>query len=292
MKRRSTAAWVENEIMGELVPPELDYLVNRLKLINAAADTRLVIEHARKIHTAYQLLRGRPDDHGFKIKGKDRRRAEPVPATRGLKDDLQRLLKAACGGSAKEWQTAWLGVSGEARALVSPLKAPSSTKSKPPPVAARDERAGIGGRSGTLVFRRSPLDTREMKQVRAGSFSSVIPSAKDSIPRIEAALAKGEFSSKREADKLTYIFVLRVRDAHRALTGKKGITYRELNDAETFKPKGGFANDGLIALAKDIDRQFGTKVLTVSRLRKKEAEMGLSAEELTNLRKPWGKRTS
>jgi hypothetical protein len=48
MKRRSAAAWVENEIMGELVPPELDYLVNRLKLINPAADTRLVIEHARK----------------------------------------------------------------------------------------------------------------------------------------------------------------------------------------------------------------------------------------------------
>ena len=28
MKRRSAAVWVENEIMGELVPPELDYLVS------------------------------------------------------------------------------------------------------------------------------------------------------------------------------------------------------------------------------------------------------------------------
>jgi hypothetical protein len=292
MKRRSAAVWVENEIMGELVPPELDYLVNLLKRINPAADARLIVEHARKIHTAYQLLRARPDQHGFKIKGKIRRRAEPVPATRGLKDDLQRLLKAARGGSAKEWQTAWLGVSGEARALVSPLKAPGSEKGEPPPVAGRNEQAVISGRSGTFAFRRSPLDTREMKLVRAASFSSVIPNAKDSTPRIEAALAKGEFSSKREADKLTYIFVLRVRDAHRALTGKKGITYRELNDAETFKPKGGFADGGLIALAKDIDRQFGTKVLTVSRLKKREAEMGLSAEELTRLRKPWGKRTS
>jgi hypothetical protein len=277
--------------MGELVLPELDFLINRLTQINST-DALLVIEHARKIYTAYQLLRGRPDDHGFKIKGKKRRRAETVPATRGLKDDMQRLLKAARGGSAKEWQTAWLGVSGEARALVSPLKVAGSEKGQPPPVAGRNEQAVISGRSRTFVFRRSPLDTREMKLVRAASFSAVIPSAKDSIPRIEAALAKNEFSSKREADKLTYIFVLRVRDAYRALTGKKGITYRELNDAGTFKPKGGFADGGLIALAKDIDRQFATNVLTLARLRKKEAEMGLSAEDLAKLRKPWGARTS
>jgi hypothetical protein len=292
MKRRSAAVWVENEIMGELVPPELDYLVNRLKRINPAADAQLIVEHARKINTAYQLQRGRPDSHGFKIKGKIRQRAEPVPATRGLKDDLQRLLKAARGGSAKEWQTAWSGVSGEARALVSPLKAPGGAKGKPPPVAGRNEQAVISGRSGTFAFRRSPLDTREMKLVRAASFSSVIPSAKDSIPRIKAALEKGNFSSKRQADKLTYIFVLRVRDAYRALTGKKGLTYLSLSGEATLDPKGGFVDAGLIALAKDIDRQFGTKVLTISRLRKKEAEMGLSAEELTNLRKPWGKRTS
>jgi hypothetical protein len=277
--------------MGELVLPELDFLINRLTQINST-DALLVIEHARKIYTAYQLLRGRPDDHGFKIKGKDRRRAEPVSATRGLKDDLQRLLKAARGGSAKEWQTAWLGVSGEARALVSPLKAPGSEKGEPPPVAGRNEQAVISGRSGTFAFRRSPLDTREMKLVRAASFSSVIPSAKDSIPRIKAALEKGNFSSKRQADKLTYIFVLRVRDAFRALTGKKGLTYRSLSDDTTLDPKGALADAGLISLAEDIDRQFGTKVLTISRLRKKEAEMGLSAEELTNLRKPWGKRTS
>lgn len=272
--------------------PELDFLITRLTQVNPAADTRLVVEHARKTYTAHQLLHGRPDDHGFKIKGKERLRAEPVPATRGLKADLQRLLKAARGGSAKEWQSAWLGVSGEARALVSPLKAPGSTESKPPPVAARNERAVIGGKSGTLIFRRSPLDTREMKLVRAGSFRSVIPSAKSSIPRLETALAIGKFSSKREADKLTYIFVLRVRDAYFALTGKKGLTYRSLNDTDTLNPKGGFADAGLIEFARDIDRQFGTKVLTLSRLRKSEAEMGLSAEELTNLRKPWGKRTS
>jgi hypothetical protein len=285
MKRRSAAAWVENEIIGELVPPELDYLINRLKLINPAADTRLVIEHARKIHTAYQLSRGRPDDHGFKIKGKDRRRAERVPATRGLKADLQRLSKAARGGSAKEWQTAWLGVSGEARALVSPLRAPGTAKGKPPPVEGRNERAVIRGRSGTLLFRRSPLNTRNMKLVRSGSFSSVIPNPKDSIPRIEAALAQGEFSSKRQTDKLTYIFVLRVRDAYLALTGKKGLTFHPLVG------KSGLLDGGLLDLAEDIDRQFGTKVLTVSRFRKKEADMGLS-EELTKLRKPWGKRTS
>lgn len=254
--------------MGELVPPELDYLVNRLTAINPSADARLIVEHARKIHTAYRLLHGRPDKHGFKLKGDIRRRAEPVPATRGLKDDMQRLLKAARGGSAKEWQTAWLGVSGEARSLIKPPAPP------------------------LIHGRRATLDTRNMKLVNVNGLSAVIPNAQDSIPRIEATLAKGNFSSKREADKLTDIFVLRVRDAYRALTGKTGLTYRELNDASTLDPKGGFAGAGLIALAKDIDTQFGTKVLTVRRLRKQEAKMKLSAEELTKLRKPWGKRTS
>jgi hypothetical protein len=279
MKRRSAAVWVENEIMGELVPPELDYLINRLKRINPAADARLIVEQARKIHTAYQLLRGRLDDHGFKIKGKNRRRAEPVPATRGLKDDLQRLLKAARGGSAKEWQSAYLGVSGAARTAIAP----------PAPAVLERQIDPTGKLTG---FRRAPVSMINMKLVKVARLSAVSPSAKDAIPRIKAALAECNFSSKREADKLTYIYVLRVRDAYRALTGKKGLTYRELNDAETFKPRGGFADGGLIALAKDIDRQFGTKVLTVSRLRKKEAEMGLSAEDLAKLRKPWGARTS
>ena len=120
--------------MGELVPPGLDYLVRRLNLISPSADAVLIVEHARKIFTAYQLSRGRPDDHGFKIKGKKRRRAEPLPAARGLKDDLQRLLKAARGGSAKEWQTAWLGVSGKARLIVSPMRKPGAVKGEPPPM--------------------------------------------------------------------------------------------------------------------------------------------------------------
>jgi hypothetical protein len=93
MKRSSGDLRVYNPIIGELVLPELNFLINRLRQINSA-DASLLIEHARKIYTAYQLLRGRPDDHGFKIKGQKRRRAEPVPTTRGLKDDLQRLLKA------------------------------------------------------------------------------------------------------------------------------------------------------------------------------------------------------
>jgi hypothetical protein len=131
-----------------------------------------------------------------------------------------------------------------------------------------------------------------MKLVKAASFSSVIPSAKDSIPRIEAALAKGTFSSKRQTDRLTYIFVLRVRDANFALTGRKGISFRDMIDDSTLDPKGDLTVDGVIALAEDINRQFGTKVLTISRLRKKETEMGLSAEELEKLRKPWGKQTS
>src|ERR1700692_214169 len=211
MKRRSADVRVHNPIMGELVLPELDFLINRLAQINST-DALLVIEHARKIYTAYQLLRGRPDQHGFKIKGKIRRRAEPVPATRGLKDDLQRLLRAARGGSAKEWQSAYLGVSGAARTAIAP----------PAPAVLERQIDPTGKLTG---FRRAPVSMINMKLVKVARLSAVSPSAKDAIPRIKAALAECNFSSKREADKLTYSYVLRVRDAYRALTGKKGLTY-------------------------------------------------------------------
>jgi hypothetical protein len=152
MKRRSADVRVHNPIMGELVLPELDFLINRLAQINST-DALLVIEHARKIHTAYQLLRGRPDQHGFKIKGKIRRRADPVPATRGLKDDLQRLLKAARGGSAKEWQSAYLGVSGAARTAIAP----------PAPAVLERQIDPTGKLTG---FRRAPVNMISMKLVK------------------------------------------------------------------------------------------------------------------------------
>jgi hypothetical protein len=279
MKRRSADVRVHNPIIGELVLPELDYLINRLKLINPAADARLIVEHARKIYTAYRLWRGRLDSYGFRISGSKRRRVERVRATRGLKDDLERLLKVARGGSLKEWETAWLGVSGQARSLVAPPA---------PPVVERQ----LDDKGNLIGFRRAAPASRPVKVVTTSRFQSVVPNPQETMPRIEAVLAEQDFSSKRETDKLTYIFVLRVRDAYVALTGKKGITYRTLNDSDTLNPKGGVAVTGLSALAKDIDRQFGTKVLTVSRLRKKEADMGLSADELKNLRKPWAERTS
>lgn len=276
--------------MGELVPPELDFLINRLSQINSA-EPQLVIEHARKIYTAYSLWRRRPDKLGFIIKGEIKRRAEPVAASRGLKDDLQRLLKAARGGSTKEWETAWLGVSGQARLLVSPMRKPGSEKGEPPPIEGSNERAVIGGRSGTVLFRRSPLDTRKMKLVRAGRFSSVIPTAKSSIPRVESALASDQFSSKREADKLTCVFVVRVRDAYFTLTGRKGITYRPLNDNSTLNPKGGFKDAALIKLAKDIDGQFGTKVaghVTFGGFCKWNASAAASRTFLPSCRNPMG----
>jgi hypothetical protein len=279
MKRRSADVRVHNPIIGELVLPELDYLINRLKLINPAADARLIVEHARKIYTAYRLWRGRLDSYGFRISGSKRRRVERVRATRGLKDDLERLLKVARGGSLKEWETAWLGVSGQARSLVAPPA---------PPVVERQ----LDDKGNLIGFRRAAPASRPVKVVTTSRFRSVVPNPRESMPRIEAVLAEQDFSSKRQADKLTYIFVLRVRDAHRALTGKKGLTYRSLSDEATLDPKGGFVDAGLIALAKDIDRQFGTKVLTIARLRKKEVDMGFFDQELRELRKPWSRGTS
>lgn len=278
MKRKPKIAWIENATMGELVPPELDLLIKRLSLINSD-DTRLVVEHARKIYTAYQLWRWRVDSDGLRITGKKRLHVKRTPAARGLKDDLLRLFKTAAGGSAKEWKAAWFGVSGRARQVVSPPA---------PPIVDRqfDEKGKLVG------FRRASLSSRGMKMVNAGSLRAVVPSPEQTMPRIEAALAKGDFSSKRVPDKVTYAFVLRVRDAYFALTGRKGLSYRDMNDNSTLDPKGGFAHAGLVELATHINRQFDITVLSISRLRKKETDMGFTAEELKNLRKPWGMRTS
>jgi hypothetical protein len=272
--KRTISSWVENRFIGEPVPPELDFLINRLMEISAT-NHALSIEHARKIYTAYRLWRYRPDRHGFKVKGKTRFRAERVSASRGLKADLLRLRLAAKGHSAKEWQTAWLGVSGAAKAA---LKLPA-----PPKV---ERKLNANGR--ITSFRRAPLDTSGMIMVRVPGLHALIPGAADTLPRIEAALARG-FPSKREVNKLLYTFVLRVRDAYQSLAGKVGLTYRSLPEHGV---KGKFDDAGLIALAKDIDRKFGTNALTVSRLRKKEADLGFSFDYLENLRKPWGERTS
>jgi hypothetical protein len=269
MNRRSAATWVENEIMGELVPPELACLVNRLKLVNVAADTRIVVEHSRKIYTACQLWRGCLDRYGFKISGSKRRRVERVKATRGLKDDLTRLLSVARGGSAKEWEKAWLGVAGEARSLVAPPA---------PPILERH----LDDNGNLIGFRRAAPAARPV--VTAPRFQSVIPDMHEAIPRIEAALAERTFSGKREIDKMAYIFALRVCDAYLALAGKKGLTFDpSVGDA-------GSLGGGLLDFANDIDDQFGTDVLTVRRLR--DVKKHFTADELSNLRRPWGATAS
>jgi hypothetical protein len=273
MKRQPAAGWIESEIMGELVPPELDYLVKRLKWVNQAAASWLVIEHARKIYTAYQLWRGSPDRYGFKVSGNKRRRVERVRATRGLKDDLKRLQKVALGGSLKEWETAWLGVSGQARSLVAPPA---------PPIVERqlDENGKlIGFRRATPAFRAKIITIAKNREL---ALSSVVPHPDETLPRVEAALAEREFSREREIDKLVYTFALRVRDAYAALAGEVGITYDAHRET--------MVDDRLIALGKDIDRQFGTNLLSVRRLR--EVEKRFSANELSILRKPWGAMTS
>ncbi len=253
-------------------------MVERLSQINRN-DSSLVVEHARKTYIAYLLWRWRVDSDGLRITGKVRLRVKRAIASRGLNDDLLRLLETAAGGSAKEWQTAWLGVSGRARQLVAPPA---------PPIIERriDEQGRL------ICFRRAPLPTARMKVVNAAGLSAVVPTPEETLPRIEAALANRDFSGRRVSDKLTYSFVLRVRDAYFALTGRKGLTFRELNDNSTLDPKGGFAEAGLLQLANDINRQFDTTVLSISRLRKKEAEMGFTAEELRSFRKPWGEQSS
>lgn len=65
---------------------------------------------------------------------------------------LEREKGRAAAGQRNGRQRGW--AFGEARALMSPLRAPGAAKGEPPPVEGRNARAVIGGRSGIKTVSR------------------------------------------------------------------------------------------------------------------------------------------
>jgi hypothetical protein len=232
-------SWVRNAVSGQDEPPDLDWLINLLHPL-APSDPQLVVIRAYKIFGAHMQLRGRPDRSGLKITGTKRLHAKRVKANRGVAEDLERLLKVARGVSDKRWQTAWLGVSGEARSAI--------TKQ------LKQRRLG----------ERNRFDASGLRHYGGRGFSGVMPTQAEAVPLIEGAIrdlerVPAKERSERRSDPIEDAFVSAVCEAHRKLTGRSGYTWNSKD--EKFE-------HGLHELCRSIDRRFGTNLFTVDRVKK------------------------
>jgi hypothetical protein len=252
--------WVIHPLSGVPEPSEIHWLIDRLTAINRMDCPGAVLAgHAYKIHGLLLGRQGRDDHSGHKIRRKNGLVAERVDAMRGARNDLIRLRTAAESGSERILRNAWLGVAGDTRRLVLP---------PPPPIVERQF-----DQDGKLVcFRRERFDASKWKSVKAGRFYSLIPKADAALPLIESAIRKldevpaAERQKRKRDPRFNDLGALEdeledaVRNACRALTGRKGFKYKE----EGQKYEG-----PLVDLGHDIDVRFGTKAFTINRLRKK-----------------------
>ena len=236
---------VKNALTGEDVPPDLDWLINRLAALNppAAKDHRRVVDyHAHQVRGYYLACRWRGDRGDYaaiKITGRERPYAERVPAHRGTENELKRLQRAAKGKSDRRWQTAWLGVSSKTHSLIGwpPL----------PPVITRVDS------TGKLVRERADIDVSH-RRVSVRGLHAIMPTRADAVPLIEAALAKLEAipaaeRRKRERDTHADDAVRAVAVAYCDLTGeRRGLFWDEMR---------GLYRGGLLDLGRAIEARFG-----------------------------------
>jgi hypothetical protein len=181
--------WVTNALTGELVAPDVAWLIDRLAALNPAANDRpdVVDYHVHQIRGHWLTWRWRGDTAAIKIRGTQRPRAQRVNAKGRTERELKRLLRAAQGRSDKRWITAWLGVSSKTHGL-------------------------IGWRPhGSGGF-----------EISLRGIHAVIPTRADAMPLIEAAIQKLESvpaakRRKRKRDTLADDFVGAVRLAQRVM---------------------------------------------------------------------------
>jgi hypothetical protein len=207
---RTPKQWVFCRFTGREEPPRYAWLVDRLISLNrrgAELKPDVFLWHAAQIYGKHLLLLGRDDRVGYLIKRDKHNLLERVSrrrARRGSAMELDRLLRVARAGSASEWQTAWLGVSGTTRGLVW----------KPSIV----EQAIDGV---TTRFYQPTDIVISVPQLRTS-----MPQAADVVTSIETALKKLEAipaaeRRRRKADALHDDFRKAVQVAFYDLTGNK-----------------------------------------------------------------------
>jgi hypothetical protein len=112
--------WPVNQLAGDEVPPDVDWLIGQLVNLNSTnLPDEVVVRHAFAINSRLTDLRIRGRGT-YDLKGSIKRgfRVGPRPADRGLANELERLERAARSGSKARWIRAWAAVSRRCRDLV------------------------------------------------------------------------------------------------------------------------------------------------------------------------------
>jgi hypothetical protein len=252
-KHATANGWVDNPIAARvdragpqtvsedhrpgLVPPDVDWLINSLAVLNVTGQAdAVIVRHARAILYLLTALRYRgrgavkvagSGKAGFEVTGR-------TTAAEGLAKQLARLERAARSGSLARWLKAWGATSLEARRLI---WAPALVNDLP--------RRNIAGHR--LADRRAPVGV-------GGHF--IGPRPADALPVI--VQARKELAAKplnarrgnrlnREADELANV----IKAAVLELAGRIGIT---------FNPVTGKATGPLVEFGAAFDERFGTQI--------------------------------
>jgi hypothetical protein len=175
--------WVHNPVAGERVPPELNFLINRLAtLVAPNTIDKTILEIAKKILWVINLIRAQRLQKQRKHQG----------APRGYLKELEALRSAAKKvdreGGREVLDQIWATVSPESRELIWPAD-----------VARGAAKAG------------------EVVGIRGGGFTVIAPP--DPLPLIAAALKKPHHY-RRAVDPLASELTDVIRDGYITLTGK------------------------------------------------------------------------
>jgi hypothetical protein len=252
-KGATASGWIDNPIAARvdragpqavsedhrpgLVPPDLDWLINSLAVLNVTGQAdAVIVGHARAILYLLVALRYRgrgavkvdgSSKAGFKVTGR-------TTAAEGLAKQLARLERAARSGSLARWLKAWGATSLEARRLV--------WRAEYGPVARLPDQPG---------FTRARL-----KNALGVGGRFIGPRAADALLAIVQArkeLAASPLNARRgnrqnqEADELAAA----IKAAVLELTGRIGIT---------FNPVTGKATGPLVDFGAAFDRHFDTQI--------------------------------
>jgi hypothetical protein len=213
--------WPVNPIAGDMVPPDVDWLIVRLANINSTnRPNEVVAKHAFSICSGLLDLRVRGRGT-YDLKGsiKSGFRVQPRAANRGLAHELTRLERAARSGSKVRWIRAWTAVSPRCRTLV--------WHPAPPPVIKRkfDENGRL------ISFERAEIQEEivgidgVLIAPRATAALAAIVKARRNLAATPPDVRRGK-KRNDEADALAAA----IRSAVSDLTGRVGFTRDPVKD--------------------------------------------------------------
>jgi hypothetical protein len=225
--------WQLSKISGELEPPKLRWLLDRLGELAPDAEHALICKHANKLDFMGKILAVGFARRAYKIGAAGKTYfANPIKAP-GRTAELQRLECAAKTGSLKRWLGAWAGVS----------LATHDDVIKHLPDRLRPNR---GIPPSWVCFSAPGLTTNAPPATAA---LAAIIAARESLNAVAAQERK-----KRICDPEEVRFVAALKECFREITGRRkaGVTRNAVDDE--------YCGD-FLKLVRDIDATYGTVIV-------------------------------